>query len=520
MVMNTPQPRGRRILDGPIRRQVVPAPSAAADATFEVQPALMSEATPDVEQPTITADGTPVFEYRRPRRARWWRRVGWRKVAKFGGFGLLLVALLVGGYLAYHALMAAKNIISKSNGGAPALAGTVSLDQLKGEGDGRINVLLLGIGGQGHEGPNLSDTIVVMSIDPKTKDAAMLSIPRDLYVKLPAVANYGAQYAKINAANVYGGPEYASKVVSSVIGVPIHYYIVVDFSGFRQAVDAVGGVDINVPKAIYDPDYPCDSENGKYCPFSVKAGLQHMSGTVALRYARSRKSTNDFDRAARQQQVLAAVREKALQLSTLTNPVKLTGLIDALGGHVKTDLQPGEVTKLAGIIKDINMSQVAQKVLSDEGDDPLLVGGTNIIPAAGWVAVPKAGTYDYSEIQDFVKNIFVDHYITDENAVIEVQNGSGTSGIAGAVVKSLKAAHYNVLDAANADDHYTTTVIYDYTGGKKPYTINYLEQRFGVKAQKMAAPSPAATGTPGANTVAPEIRIILGSDYKSTQTSG
>src|SRR5262245_17754918 len=113
--------------------------------------------------------------------------------------------------------MAARNIFSKSHGGAPALLGSLDPTKLKGEGDGRINILVLGIGGQGHEAPNLSDTLLVLSIDPKKKDSAMLSIPRDFYVKLPAVAKYGSQYGKINAANVYGGPEYAAKVVSGVI---------------------------------------------------------------------------------------------------------------------------------------------------------------------------------------------------------------------------------------------------------------------------------------------------------------
>jgi len=306
--------------------------------------------------------------------------------------------------------------------------------------------------------------------------------------------------------------------VSNVIGVPIHYYVLIDFSGFRQAIDAVGGVDINVPTAIYDPDYPCDNERGGYCPFSVKAGLQHMDGTVALRYARSRHSTSDFDRAARQQLVIAALRVKALQLSTLTNPIKLTQLIDAVGSHLKTDIQPKELTKMAGLAKDIDAAKMPQKVLDTSGTDPLLIGGTNIFPPA-YVEVPKAGNFDYSDIQDLVKNIFKDHYVIDENARIEVQNGSGVPGLAGSVIKSLTAAHYNVGDPVNAPDHYATTVIYDYTGGKKPYTINYLEQRFKVKAQKVAAPTPAVDAN-GAAVPVPEIRIILGSDYKSASTPG
>jgi LCP family protein required for cell wall assembly len=438
---------------------------------------------------------------------------------------VLLVVVLVaaGAWVGWRAFSAAKSIITKSHGGAPGLAGILDPTKLKGEGDGRINILVLGIGGQGHEAPNLSDTILVMSVDPKTKDAAMLSIPRDLYVKIPAVpGKYQTQYSKINAANAYGGPELAEKVVSNVIGVPIHYYVLVDFSGFKQAVDSVGGVDVNVPKAIYDPEYPCDNEKGGYCPFKIAAGMQHMNGTVALRYARSRHSTSDFDRAARQQIIITALRQKALQLSTLTNPAKLSGLLDALGGHVKTDMQLNEMQKMAGIVKDINPDKVTSKVLDTEGPDSLLTDGSGQIAGAGSIELPRRGNFDYSDIQDFVKNIFVDHYITDENARIEVQNGSGVSGVAAQVARSLKAAHYNVTDPTNSPQLLSKTVIYDYTGGKKPYTINYLERRFGVTAVRATAPtpslSPGPSASPAATGLAPEIRIILGSDYKPGPT--
>jgi LCP family protein required for cell wall assembly len=504
--MSTLNPGSRRSLDGPVRR-------------VAAQPSQIEEVVPMVPMVTqpIAPSGpvaeTPVFEYRKPRHVRvkkwkWARRVA---------LALLILVLMGGAWFGWKAFSAARNIIGKSHGGAPALNGDLDPTRLKGEGDGRINVLILGIGGAGHEGPNLSDTLIVMSIDPKTKDAAMLSVPRDLYVKIPATGKYGTQYSKINSANALGGPELAEKVVSNVIGVPIHYYVQVDFSGFKQAIDAVGGVDINVPQSIYDATYPCDNEKGGYCPFSIKAGQQHMTGTVALRYSRTRHTISDFGRAANQQLVISALKTKATQLSTLTNPVKLMGLIDSLGSHVKTDMQPNEIVKMASIAKDIDSSKVANKVLDTTGTDSLLIDGSGQIAGAGSIELPRAGNFDYSDIHDFVKNIFVDHYITDENAKIEVQNGSGVNGAAGQIVKSLKAAHYNVGDAVTADQIYSQTVIYDYTGGKKPYTINYLERRFGVKAKRMTAPSPTTDAT-GKTVATPEIRIILGSDYKPTVT--
>jgi LCP family protein required for cell wall assembly len=353
----------------------------------------------------------------------------------------------------------------------------------------------------------------------------MLSIPRDLYVKIPATGKYQTQYSKINAANSYGGPELAKKVVEGVIGVPIHYYIQADFSGFKQAVDAVGGVDVDVAKTLSDPKYPCDDGTkyaNLYCPILFKAGPQHLVGAQALKYSRSRETTSDFDRAARQQQVLVALRQKSLQASTLTNPVKLTGLLDAVGDHMKTDLQLEEIKKLAGIAKDVDTTKITNKVLDTGKPDSLLLDGSGQIAGAGSIELPKAGNFNYADIQDFVKNIFIDHYITDENARVEVQNGSGITGLAGTVAASLKAAHYNVLDPSNAESIYAHTVIYDYTNGKKPYTINYLERRFGVKSQKatspQASPSPTPATAGSAAGVTPEIRIILGSDYKRAST--
>jgi len=216
--------------------------------------------------------------------------------------------------------------------------------------------------------------------------------------------------------------------------------------------------------------------------------------------------------------VIAALRQKALQLSTLTNPVKLSELIDAVGSHVKTDIQANELKKMASIVKDIDPAKMVQKVIDTDSKEALLVGGVNIIPSAGYIEVPKIGNFDYSDIQDFVKNIFADHYLIDENAKLEIQNGSGIPGLASSITKSLQAAHYNVGDPVNAPDHYTNTVIYDYTGGKKPYTLNYLEQRFKVKAQRMIAPTPTVDSS-GAAVPAPQIRIILGSNYKATSST-
>jgi LCP family protein required for cell wall assembly len=476
---------GPRLLDGPRRRPLQPR----------------------VAPPVPVAPAQPVFEYRdrppqRSRLRRYWLRAA-------GATGALVIVTV--GWFALQTFDAVHKVIGHAGAGAPALAGSLKPSQLAGEGSGRVNILVLGIGGEGHSGPNLSDTMMVWSIDPQTKDVAMLSIPRDLYVKIP-----GHGYGKINSANALGGPLLAESVVQQVIGVPINYYVLIDFSGFKQAVDAVGGIDFDVPTALNDPLFPCDDRTkiaNDYCPIHFAAGEQHMDGEQALEYSRSRETTSDFARAARQQQVLVALRAKALSASTLTNPIKLTELIGAIGDHLTTDLQLGDLERLALIAKDVDTAKISQNVISADPPSPLLNVGY-LIPGAGSIELPLAGEFDYSAIQDFVQNIFVDHYLTQENALIQVENGSGQTGLATQVVKSLSEAHYNVEAPVNAAS-VAQTVLYDYTNGAKPYTIHYLEQRFGVKAQVEPAPTPEVDAD-GQQQAPPQIRIILGSDYDQT----
>ena len=509
-----PQSPGGRRFDGPVRR-VHQSPEVT---NYPADSPVIADA--DASTSRVISNTAPIQpEPVAPKQKRWGLRPPRHPKRWILGFVALLVIGTIG-WFGGHAWLALHDIIQKHTGKS-ALDGDLDLSSLKGEGSGRVNILVLGIGGEGHDGPNLSDTMIVYSIDPKTYDVAAISVPRDLYVKIPG---YG--YGKINSANADGGPALAEQVVDNVLGITVNYYVVVDFAGFKEAVDAVGGVDINVPTALYDTDYPCDVGEG-ICPYHQPAGLIHMNGETALKYSRCRHDVptgncgNDNGRSARQQQVVTALKSKALSAGTLTNPAKLTALIETVGNHVKTDLQLSDMKKLAQLSTKVDSSKIVSKVLDDEADN-YLVGGTNIIPAAGYIYVPKAGNFNYSDIQDFVKNIFVDRYIVAENARVEVDNGSGVTGLAGTVVSSLKEAHYNVAPAANADTTYAKTIIYDYTNGKKPYTIKYLEERFGVTAQTATAPTASPVTSPAASPTlqAPEIRIILGSDYAtSSQTS-
>jgi len=489
--MSNQPPTGPRRLDGLGARPVKPKPSSA------------DPVAPDPGQPLPPPTGKPVITRGhggKPPRPKSKFRL-WRRIA----LAVLIVAVVSGGYLGVKTVLAARHVIvHNAKGTAPALAKKVDPTTLKGEGNGRINILLLGVGGGTHDGPELSDTMMVMSIDPVNKTVALLSIPRDLYVKIPG---YG--YSKINAANSDGGPALAEQVVEQVLDVPIHYYVHVDFSGFEQAVDAVGGIDITNTQTLSDTEYPCDNNQAAICGYYLPPGQYHMTGAQALKFARCRKGTcgNDFGRAARQQQVLVAVRQKALTLSVLTNPIKIGQLIDAVGSDVRTDLQLSDIVKLASMVKAVDPSQIQQKVI-DNGTSGLLVDQQS--PTAGDILVPAAGEFDYTDIQNLAHSLFADPYIIKENATVQVQNGSGRSGIATAVVAALQASHYNVGTATNSAQYYPHTEIIDYSGGKKPYTVSYLEQSFGVTAVTKTPP-PTPAGAPAG----PQVVVILGGDFQS-----
>ncbi len=223
----------------------------------------------------------------------------------------------------------------------------------------RISVLLLGIDRREAEDIPRSDTIIIVTIDPLTKDVGMLSIPRDLLVTIPG---YGQE--KINAAYALGvnspitGPGLVRATIEYNFGIPIHYYAEVDFEGFVRIVDTVGGVVVDVPAPIKDDEYP--GENYNYTRIYFAPGLQRMDGRTALRYVRTRHDDNDFARGYRQQQVLRALREQGLRLDLIR---KAPQLVDSLGDTVRTDLSPTQVLALAKLGTEIPQDRIRSYTL-------------------------------------------------------------------------------------------------------------------------------------------------------------
>ncbi len=419
---------------------------------------------------------------------------------------ILLISLSTGWFLVKAAIMARRIITDNTTGSAPSLLssilGDVDARQLKGEGDGRINILLLGLGGEGHTAPNLTDTIIVASIDPRKKTIAMLSIPRDLYINIGD--NYG--YGKINSVYAYGeqdnysggGGAFIKERISELLDLPIHYYARIDFEGFRKMVDTVGGITVDVEKDIYDYAYP--NYNNGYDPFFITKGMHEMDGEVALRYARSRHTTSDFDRARRQQQVMSALKGKALNINFISNPAKISKTLDILGDHLRTDIQLWEMERMYDLMKDVNTDTIVNKVL-DNSVEGLLVDGRS--DGGGYILLPRAG--DFSEIRNFVHSIFIDSYIKEENARISLWNGTPRTGLATRVSSMLEPFGYNIIEVKNAPEKtHQQSVIYDYTGGTKPYTIQYLKNRFDAKVENFSR-------LPGDGA---EIVVIIGDVYQ------
>ena len=441
----------------------------------------------------------------------------------FISLGVLILALA---YFLVSAMFSGSKIFQNGITGSNLLKTLYGTQSLK-EVDGRTNILFLGMGGTNHPGGTLSDSIILLSVKDSDKKAAMISIPRDLQV---TVAGHGTE--KINSAFADGYSDYMSKnctkknldscknealqagakasseTISKTLDQPIQYTVSVEFTGFEKIIDQLGGIDVYVDKAIVDKNYP--AENMKdYVTFKVAAGNQHFDGKTALKYARSRESTSDFDRAARQQKIIAAVKEKAMKSGLIANPKKLLDIINALSDSVRTNLSPSELKELISIMGEIPAESTVSKVLSN-GVDGDLVDYTDPIDKLYYLK-PKDG--NFLHIQQDMKNLFTAGATsgltvakTETPAKIEILNGTKTVGLAGTVSTELKnETLLQITLVANSKEAVEKTVVYDYSNNAKKDAIAMLKVKYNCTVVQKAKIS--ADG--------PDLQLIIGSDYKS-----
>jgi LCP family protein required for cell wall assembly len=404
-------------------------------------------------------------------------------------FGVLV--LLIGGWVGFKFAWNAHKLFGGN------ILGVLSSSKLKGEDEGRVNILLAGNSSDdaGHSGGRLTDSIMVISLDTKHNKAFMLSIPRDLWVNVP-----GDGHQKINGAYVAGedndfdedgypkgGMGQLEQVVSRSLGIPVHYYALVDYTAMKQAVDAVGGVDFNVqsedPRGLYDPNIDWTTHGPLV---KLSNGVHHLNGQKALDLARARGDAynsygyagSDFTRTENQRKLLIALKSKAVSAGVLTNPAKLTNLSDAIGNNVKTDFKLSEVHRLYDIIKNINGGAIQSLSLNDADGENLLASYTS---AQGQSALaPAAGVDDFSDIQSFVRRKTSSNPVVQEAAKIVVLNGTETNGLASKIKSQLKGKQMTVTDVGDAGSvTQATTAIINLSGTKKPATSAALAKMFG-----------------------------------------
>jgi LCP family protein required for cell wall assembly len=437
----------------------------------------------------------PSGNYKKPRRR------GFGKTL----FVILVLVLLCGGLLSAKVLKVGQNVLNKDRSIFAQLADLIIPGErmLVGEKDDQVNILLAAIGGKGHEGENLTDTIMVAMIRPKEKQVALLSIPRDLFVRLPGTNSF----TKINAINAYKenskkgeGIVALNQKVEEITGLSIHYYARLDFTAFKQIVNQIGGVEVTIPVSFYD----------YWHKISFPAGKELMNGDRALSYVRARyvegPEGGDFARAARQQHLLLAIREKIFSANTAFDLRAVSGILDALGDNVITNFNLWEFKRGFELFRSIPKDNIHTAVLTT-GENGLLLGGTEILegtPAS--ILRSRAGAENYGPIQDFVKQIFnVNNSLGDNNTPskeqsspsptptpepsatpspvsvdnekpsIEIRNGTNVQGLASRTASTLKTVKFTVQTVGNAAKRdRTATIIVDLTGGKKPNSLKTL----------------------------------------------
>ncbi|MBN1218361.1 MAG: LCP family protein [Anaerolineae bacterium] len=400
----------------------------------------------------------------------------------------------------------------------------------------RVNILLLGVDKRPDEVYARTDTMILVTVDPNTKTAGMLSVPRDLWVSVP-----GFDEDRINKAHFLGdqygypggGPALAMKTVQYNLGVPIHFYVKVDFDGFREIVDTLGGIEIDVPQTINDPKYP-DSNYG-YDPFYIEAGSHTLNGYDALRYARTRATLGaDFDRAERQQQVLLAIRDKALQLEMIP---KIPELWNTMAGTVETNLQLVDIVELAQLADEISANSIQNEVIGPDMTIDYIVPDTRaqvLLPLREKIRVlvdemfaetepvetPVQAQAEVETIQTTAQaqaraeeieqqaqlQQEIKEFLAQENARLVIQNGTNISNLASQTARFLEQHGFNIVQFGPADTTtYPHTVIVVYNDSKT-YTLQILTALFAVTEENIRCSPNLKSDL--------DFRVIIGSDFE------
>ncbi|MEK7606896.1 MAG: LCP family protein [Patescibacteria group bacterium] len=442
---------------------------------------------------------------------------------------LAVIGIIIG--FALSPLILASNLAGVSTGAIITSIRNLGMSGdklLKGEKQNRVNILFLGTGGEGHDGANLTDTIILASIRPSDGQAAMLSIPRDLSVPIP-----GYDWRRINSINAFAeqdkpgsGAAQTSKVIGDILHLPIHYYIRVDFDGFIQLINELGGVRVHVDRAFSDLSYP-DNDYG-FEPIDFSAGWQTMDGDRALKFARSRHGNNsensDFARSRRQQKIMLAVRDKLFSFETLLRPSRVKRLIEQMRERISVNVDLWEALRLAKILKDTSRESISMNVLDDSPSGAL---EAQIIDGA-FLLLPKNN--DWNAIRVLAKNILGARQAGNNDATplpeasVEIQNGTGITGLAAQKADEISKLGFTVAGVGNASQRdLGRTMIYDLSNGSKSAALENLKKALhaevalslptwlqsGIETKEILFAAPAQAKAASSNV---DFLVILGAD--------
>ncbi|HEX9616542.1 MAG TPA: LCP family protein [Anaerolineales bacterium] len=356
------------------------------------------------------------------------------------------------------------------------------------DGASRVNVLVVGLDyrdWESGEGAPRTDTMILLSVDPITKTAGMLSIPRDLWVNVP-----GFEPSRINGAyrngEIYkvpgGGPGLAMRTVEELLGLKIDYFAQIDFYAFERFIDELGGIKVDVPERIKID--PLGDDNTRY----LNPGVQVLPGNLALAYARARNSEGgDFDRAERQQQVIFGIRNRVMSSNML--PVLISrapALYDSIASGVHTNLTLDQAIKLAWLAQQIPEENIKRGVIGTQHVT------LNTSPDGDQVLKPRPEQIRLLRDEIFTANGPVSPAMADSNpqelmqtesASLSILNGSGTPGLATRTSDYLKAEGAQVTSTGDAPEAYSATTIISYTGN--PYTLKYLVELMDISPNRI-----------------------------------
>lgn len=459
-----------------------------------------------------------------------------RRILKWSAIGTTIVVLGIGGWVAYQAQHATSKIFKGGNSNlVAALLGPSK--PLKTDQNGNTNLLLLGTSESdpNHPGAQLTDSMMVASMNQKTHQVFLLSIPRDLWVNYdhPCSAGYAG---KINATyecalgTSSGGlasaqndeataEEATATKVGKIVGADIHYAIHMNLAVIQKVVDSVGGVDIKIespdPRGILDRnfDWRC-----KYKCYLVKYsnGPAHLSGTDAMWLAQARNDSggyglprSNFDRENNQRKIVIATKDKATSVGFLANPLNTVNLLDALGSNIHTTIEAAEIKSFVEAVKSIPSSNITSIDILNDGQS-VLTTGTG--PDGSSIVKPVAGLENYSGLQAFTQKLLNGQApLIAEQASVAVLNG-GATHTTQETATTLKTAGFNVNAVSSAPKgSYPSYAIYDLSKGAKPKTLAALESKLGVKT--------ASTTLPAGVTSNSSIVVIVGQPNTVSSTN-